>query len=162
MRALIPGWRSLRRTRLSAWLAAVVVVVSQAGCHGASICSRLEPVECSDQSRLPCGCYQIEKMAGGIEGGEHPLPPELVHQAILVRGNNTIEFYSNDTLKSIKKYTVVRQAASADSVQHFSLLVNDRDEDGSQYAFDIVDRNNLWFGPNNVADAFSFLYVRKR
>ena len=156
-----PSPALLVRFLLTLFLVSAPSLIVQ-GCGGSSVCSQLDYVNCPETSVVPCGCYKIATMTGGITGGEHPLPDEMKSRVMLIRPNGSVEFYHGDTLNSAMKYVAVRDTTSTASRGTISLLLDVPDQDGWKYSIRVDDRNRVWYGPIDVADAFYFGYVRQK
>ena len=148
--------------RLVLALAGLVIALGVSGCGGSSGCGRLKYAECPESALIPCGCFRIESMRGGLVGGDQDLPPELEDQYLLIRPDGAVEFYRGDTLRGMMKYEAIQQPRADGKGKMISLVLDRVDEDGDRYSIRIEDSKHIWYGPIGVMDAFFFGYVRDR
>ncbi len=76
------------------------------GCQGTSQCSKLNFVPCQPRDVRLCGCFDFSMISGGPGGFIEPSQYRDFREAIVIRPDSTVEYYSNDTLRWQSTFTV--------------------------------------------------------
>ena len=133
-------------------ISCIIIVLSGCSSSG-STCSKLPKIYCEPTQTYTCGCFDINKMVGGITGGTQDATSWRM--AVIIRPDSVVEFYSFDSLEFRAKVESITQDIKTKRVR--MTLVS------SETVISIPTKDSLWVGSKTVIpDGASYLYIRNK
>jgi hypothetical protein len=130
------------------------IVLLSTGCQPSRVCSRLPAITSEAPRDSICGCFDLERISGGIAGGWHDARSQGLFRALVIRPGSQIEFYEGDSLRLTTQFEI--------NTQYQRLNLSLQSEYYPGLSLYMIGRDTVIAWQRNVADGVDDMYVRNR